>query len=70
MSWPTIQDVIAYLNAAGEINMATVVENLVDLERRGQMSAEKLLKAYRELQDKYEPRPRPPASYVNNWTGD
>ena len=70
MSWPTIAEVIAYLKNAGEINMATVVERLVDSEKSAERANQNLIKAYYELKDKYEPRPKSPSCWHNNWTGD
>ena len=70
MSWPTIQEVIAHLKASGEINMATVVESLVDSEKSAEQANRNLIKAFYELKDKYEPRQPSPSCWKNNWTGD
>ena len=64
------QAVIDYLRTAGLVAMADAVERLRDEAIRMHRAAEKNLQDYYELKDKYEPRPKSPSCWKNNWTGD
>ena len=66
----TPQAVIDYLRNAGQDAMAATVSQLRDDATRFQQSALANLKDYYELKDKYEPRPKSPSCWKNNWTGD
>ena len=66
----TPQAVIDYLRSAGQDAMADTVKQLRDDATRFQQSALATLKDYYELKDKYEPRPKSPSCWKNNWTGD
>lgn len=68
MSYPTVDDVIAFLDGSDRPAMATVVRTLGEAERECRRAAEANLRALYALRDKYEPRPQGDR-YVN-WTGD
>lgn len=58
--WPTSDEVIAWLRDRDQPEMATVVEGLRDSERRARNAAEQSVKAFQELQMRYEPPPATP----------
>ena len=66
----TPQAVIDYLRSVGQDAMAATVAQLRDDATRFQQSALATLKDYYELKDRYEPRPKSPSCWKNNWTGD
>ena len=53
--WPTFDDVVAFLREHGKADMATVASGMRDEAQRCRKAAETSLKAYHELQMKYEP---------------
>ena len=65
-TWPTSDEVIAWLRDRDQPEMATVVEGLRDSEQRCRTAAEQSVQAYQQLQIKYEPPPATPGwrSYV------
>jgi hypothetical protein len=64
--YPTCDDVLAFLQEQGQAAMVNVIKVLRDSERRARNAAEQSVKAFQQLQMKYEPPPATPGwrSYV------
>jgi len=58
--WPTFDDVVAFLREHGRADMATVATGIRDEAQRCRTAAEHSVKAFQELQMKYEPPPATP----------
>ncbi len=58
--WPTFDDVVAFLREHGKADMATVASGMRDEAQRCRKAAEQIVKAYQQLQMKYEPPPATP----------
>lgn len=56
-TWPTFDDVVAFLREHGRADMATVATGMRDEAQRCRTDAEVSVKAYYELKMKYEPPP-------------
>ena len=54
-TFPTCDDVLAFLREQGQPAMAIVLDTLRESERRARNAAEQSVKAYHELKLKYEP---------------
>lgn len=67
----TTEQVIEHLEATGQQAMADFVLRL-SMERQSlQQAADRNLKAYYDLKDRYEPQPSRSAScWQSHWTGD
>ena len=56
-TWPTCDDVVLFLREHGRPDMASVVSGMRDDVQRCRKAAEQSVKAYHELQMRYEPPP-------------
>lgn len=59
-TWPTFDDVVAFLREHGRSDMATVATGMRDEAQRCRQAAERSVKAFQELQMKHEPPPATP----------
>ena len=58
--WPTFDDVVAFLREHGRSDMASVVVTMRVSESQSRQAAERSVKAFQELQMRYEPPPATP----------
>lgn len=65
-TWPTFDDVVLFLREHGRPDMASVATGMRDEAQRCRTAAEQSVKAFQQLQMKYEPPPATPGwrSYV------